>query len=68
MKQPVQVKYVLIYAKDPVRDSGFIYLPGRGDDGYRVNIGTIIRDRQDGQWMSASPGWARALNKLLPPF
>jgi hypothetical protein len=66
MNAGVQVKYVVLYAKDSRTGRGFIYLPGRGEDGYRLNVGTIIRDGQDGTWHSAASEWAAALNTHLP--
>ena len=66
MNAGVQVKYAVLYAKDSKTGRGFIYLPGRGEDGYRLNVGTIIRDGQDGMWHSAASEWAAALNTYLP--
>jgi hypothetical protein len=58
--------YVMHYAIDPATGQGFIYLPGRGEDGYRLNIGLIIRDGDDGRWHRAEPTWAGLLNGYLP--
>lgn len=66
MKRDVEVKYVVLYAKNAQTGEGFIYLPARDEDGYRLNIGTILRDGRDGTWQAASPTWANALNKHLP--
>jgi hypothetical protein len=66
MNAGVQVKYVVLYVKDTRAGRGFIYLPGRGEAGYRLNIGTIIRDGQDGMWHSAASEWAAAMNAYLP--
>ncbi len=41
-------------------------LPGRNEEGYRLNIGLIIRDDHDGRWHQASPVWAELLNGYLP--
>jgi hypothetical protein len=66
MKRGVEVKYVVTYARDPQSGEGLIYLPGRGEEGYRLNVGTILRDGKDGVWQSASQRWADALNRYLP--
>jgi hypothetical protein len=58
--------YMLDYAKSRWTGEGFIHLPGRGDERYRINIGTIMRDMQDGAWHRASDEWRRAINQLLP--
>lgn len=62
----VQRTYVVHYARDPGTDEGFVYLPGRGEPGYRLNIGIIIRDENDGHWHKAAPHWAELLNRHLP--
>ena len=49
----VRVMYVVHYVVDPRTNEGFVYLPGRGEDGYRLNIGTILRDNDDGRWHRA---------------
>lgn len=66
MKRPIAPGYVLTYVKDPLTGQGFIHLPGRGDPGYRVNVGTVMRDGLDGTWLLASPEWSRAINRFLP--
>ena len=57
--------YVMHYAVDPAGE-GFLYLPGRGEDGYRLNTNLIIRDGDDGRWHRAEPTWAGLLNAYLP--
>ncbi|MDO8681619.1 MAG: hypothetical protein Q7R30_24170 [Acidobacteriota bacterium] len=58
--------YVMHYAIDPATDQGFLYLPGRGEDGYRLNTNLIIRDGHDGRWHRADPTWASLVNGYLP--
>lgn len=58
--------YVMLYALDPATGQGFLYLPGRGEDGYRLNTNLIIRDGHDGRWHQADPTWAGLLNGYLP--
>ena len=62
----VQVKYVVTYVTDPRTGTSFVYLPGRGEDGYWLNVRTIIRDGRDGAWHKASDQWAAALGRHLP--
>jgi hypothetical protein len=54
--------YVVQYCVSPSTWEGFVYLPGRGEDSYRRNVSTIIRDDQDGKWHRASGPWSAALN------
>jgi hypothetical protein len=58
--------YVVIYSRNRWTGEGFVYLPGRGDDSFRRNISTILRDGQDGRWHHASPAWSAAMNARLP--
>ena len=60
----VQMKYVVDYAPSP-QGRGAIHLPGPGDLRYRLNVSTIIRDRQDGQWFPASDEWERVVGSRL---
>lgn len=62
----IHKRYVVHYALDRQSGEGFVYLPGRGEDGYRENIGLIIRENQDGRWHHASEAWAALLNPHLP--
>ncbi len=62
----VQKTYLVRYARNPETDEGFVYLPGRGEAGYRGNIGIMIRETGDGRWHRATPEWAELLNGYLP--
>ena len=62
----IQKRYVMHYALDRKTGDGFVYLPGRGENGYRENIGIMIREDQDGRWHHASETWAALLNPHLP--
>ena len=57
--------YVVTYVRDPQSGSGFIYLPGRGEDGWRTNVSTILRDGQDGRWHHADREWSESLARVL---
>ena len=57
--------YVVHYAIDGAGQA-FVYLPGRGESGYRGNVSTIIRDGQDGRWHRASAEWSAAIQPYLP--
>jgi hypothetical protein len=43
--QNERLLYVVSIAFDPVRGQGYVYLPGRNDKNYRLNVHTIIRTR-----------------------
>ena len=57
--------YVVHYVFDDASGEAFLYLPGRGEVGYRRNLSTIIRDGQDGRWHHADASWASSLREYL---
>ena len=58
--------YTVEYCKDRWTGEAFIHLPGYGDDSYRRNIGTVLREGQDGKWHRATKAWSEAINAHLP--
>jgi hypothetical protein len=58
--------YTVLYCKDRWTGDAFVYVPGYGDDGYRRNISTILREGQDGKWHRAARPWSQAINPHLP--
>jgi hypothetical protein len=64
-RENVRAMYVVYYVRDPRSREGFVYLPGRGEDGYSLNVRTILRDGQDGRWHNASAEWSDAIVAAL---
>ena len=62
----VKTMYTVSVARDARTGGLWLYLPGRGEPGYTLNVRTILRDTQDGRWHRPSPGWASAIAKYLP--
>ncbi len=56
--------YVVFYEYDPVTERGYIYLPGRTDEWYRLNVGTIGRG-VEGRWFRASSEWDSIARPLI---
>jgi hypothetical protein len=56
--------YVVFYEYDPSTEHGYIYLPGRTDEWYRLNVGTIYRD-VEGLWFRASSEWDSIARELI---
>lgn len=62
--------FILEYSTDPSGGPGYIYIPGPGEPGYRLNIGTIITGDSDswnpnGQWQHATPEWATLMRQAI---
>ncbi len=56
--------YVVIYEYDPANDQGYVYLPGKTDEWYRLNVGTIFRG-VEGNWFFARDAWERIARPLI---
>jgi len=65
LTNPTQGVYQIQYSLNWRTGEGYVYLPGRGEPGYRENTGKIIRDGHDGRWHRASESWASLLNPYL---
>jgi hypothetical protein len=65
--ETIEPKYVVTYARNPRNGRGFVYLPGRSEEGYAMNVGSMERDGHDGRWHHADAGWSSAIARVLPP-
>ena len=57
--------YVVFYYPDPATQGGYIYLPGKADQQYRLNTTAILRDGYDGNWLRATESWNQFIRPLL---
>lgn len=50
----------------PGRDGepGYVYLPGKGEEFYNNNTGTILRTDHDGKWHYASHKWDDLMKRM----
>jgi hypothetical protein len=65
-RSSVRMMYVVYYVRNPKTGQGFIYLPGRGEEWYRLNVSTILRDGRDAKWHQAANDWSNAIAAALP--
>ena len=56
--------YVVTYAFDPSSAGGYIYLPGRNDDGFRRNVSSIVHG-VEGNWFHSSSTWEELVRPLV---
>lgn len=56
--------YVVWYEYDPLSHQGYVYLPGRGEEWYDLDVGTIIHGTE-GKWFYASTTWNGLARSLL---
>lgn len=59
-----ELRYVVTFVRDPRSGVAFLYFPGAGEDGYRLNRGTIIRGIE-GTWREADKAWSDAIAAAL---
>jgi hypothetical protein len=67
-EETIKPKYVVTYVRDPRTGRGFVYLPGRGEEGYAMNVGAMERDGRDGRWHIAEAEWSDAITRALGPL
>jgi hypothetical protein len=56
--------YAVSYAFDAVKGEGYVYLPGRNDENYELNVHTIIR-RVEGKWFHSWDKWDSIAQQLI---
>ena len=62
-KQEKQV-YVISYEYDPSSRQGYVYLPGKGEKWWRLNVSSILRG-VEGNWFSAWSSWEDVARPLI---
>ena len=59
-----RLMYVVLYAYDPAAKQGYVYLPGKGDEWYRVNVSSIWHGGE-GKWFRAWDRWDNIARPLI---
>jgi hypothetical protein len=63
-EQTDQLAYVVSYGVDPATGQGYVYLPGKSDEPYRLNTKAIYRGHE-GHWFRANAAWQSAFRELV---
>jgi hypothetical protein len=63
-EQTDQLAYIVSYAVDPATGQGYVYLPGKADEPYRLNTRAIYRGRE-GNWFRANAAWQRTFGDVV---
>jgi hypothetical protein len=61
----LELSYLLYYYPQPAGTRGYIYMPGKGEPYYPVNVRTILREESDGRWHQSTPVWEEAFDQIL---
>jgi hypothetical protein len=65
-KREGSVVYAVFYAYDPSTRQGFVYLPGRTDELFKFNTGTMWHGHGlEGNWFNATSEWERFVRPLI---
>jgi hypothetical protein len=59
-----RLSYAVSYAFDAVTGEGYVYLPGKNDENYTLNVHTIIR-RVEGKWFHSCAKWDSIAQQLI---
>ena len=59
-----RIMYVFRYVYDSIARKGYVYLPGRGEKWYEVNVRSILRG-VEGNWFHASEDFANAVEAAV---
>jgi hypothetical protein len=63
---PEHLAYVVSYEYDPAASQGYVYVPGKGDQWFTLNVASIYR-RLEGRWFRATRAWQDAVVPLITP-
>jgi len=61
----VRKRYVVYYSPDPSTGHGYVYLPGKGQPWYWLNVSALFQDGRDGKWSYASPAWEDLIKPVI---
>ena len=56
--------YVVFYEYDPANNNGYVYLPGKADEWYGTNVGSILRG-VEGEWFFSNEEWERIARPII---
>jgi hypothetical protein len=56
--------YVVFYTHDPATEQGYVYVPGRHDVWYAMDVATISHG-VEGNWFRALPVWDAIAMRLI---
>jgi hypothetical protein len=65
VNEPVEhIAYVVLYALDPSTGRGYVYIPGKSDQHFQSNVGTVFRG-VEGSWFQAWTVWDKVVVPLI---
>jgi hypothetical protein len=61
-----ELVHVVLYEYDSLIGRGYVYLPGKPDEWYRLNAAKMLHDGMEGNWFRATREWDEFLKTFIP--
>src|SRR5882762_9317224 len=61
-----ELVHVVFYEYDSLIGRGYVYLPGKTDEWYRLNTAKMAHDSLEGSWFRATRAWDDFVRPLIP--
>jgi hypothetical protein len=61
-----ELVHVVFYEYDALIGRGYVYLPGKADEWYRLNTAKMAHDGLEGNWFRATRAWDEFLRPFIP--
>ena len=61
-----ELVHVVLYEYDALRGHGYVYLPGKADESYKLNTAKMVHDGMEGNWFRATRAWDDFLKPFIP--
>ncbi|HTM49265.1 MAG TPA: hypothetical protein VL285_11305 [Bryobacteraceae bacterium] len=61
-----ELVHVVLYEYDSLVGRGYVYLPGKPDEWYRLNAAKMLHDGMEGNWFRATREWDEFLKPFIP--
>ena len=61
-----ELVHVVLYEYDSLIGRGYVYLPGKADEWYRLNTAKMMHDGLEGNWFRATRAWDDFVRPFIP--
>ena len=61
-----ELVHVVLYEYDSLIGRGYVYLPGKADEWYRLNTVKMMHDGLEGNWFRATRAWDDFVRPFIP--
>lgn len=61
-----ELVHVVLYEYDALVGHGYVYLPGKADEWYRLNASKMTHEGMEGNWFRATRAWDEFIRPFIP--